>query len=616
MKNKKIVLIQCFFILLFCFPNSSHCAPNRIESLILSEPENSTTILIESEKPLKYFTTESANPPSMMIHFEEDVLSDRENFKNYPDHLLQNIQYNYVDPTPYKQSMQIIKSISFTFKTKSDYTISQKDWTLTIILKPNVVSNSETPKPITSNLMGYSYNDDIEIPRMTLPRQPAVDDFIKVGLANHGPLETAQKELILAKKKLFEAKRSFFPALTGRITETKGKTLTTINDPSSQSEFTRRERGLEIGQPLFQSGRIYFSKKQASAQVEVSELQIQKTIQETTFAVLRALYTYLQNSEAFEMRKNLVIKAEKITENTKRKRNIGIASESEYLGAQASEIQIKYKAVSQEKELEISKANLMSVLNLSLLPNEFNLTIEQIVNKLPKTDFNLQEMILKALSSRPEIKIAYYNQKARDYAKRIARADNLFKLDASGFVGQSGAAFSNESFIFKDSYNIGVKASLFFGGSSINPLASKEKTAPDLGSTSRTETESQSMTVGVLDSLGAGSNYYQSQIEENKARDEFKKIKKDVILEVKESFYNYQKARIQIESALKELEYRKKEFAIAETRDRLHQIESTEYLQSLSSLSEAEIALKEASAFSAITIFALEKATGLKLIWY
>ena len=54
--------------------------------------------------------------------------------------------------------------------------------------------------------------------------------------------------------------------------------------------------------------------------------------------------------------------------------------------------------------------------------------------------------------------------------------------------------------------------------------------------------------------------------------------------------------------------------AIAPAKDRLHQIEAPQMLQAMSGRAEAEVKLREAMAFHLVSIAALEKAIGAKLI--
>ena len=269
--------------------------------------------------------------------------------------------------------------------------------------------------------------------------------------------------------------------------------------------------------------------------------------------------------------------------------------------------------ISEEKDLEIAKLSLLSSLNVETLPQSTGVQIDGLLLKLPQTEFNSSDLVNKAIANRPDLKIANLARLSREYAQKVARAENLLELDASGFIGQSGAAFSSEELNMKDSFNVGIQATLYFSGSSLAPLFSKEKTAPDLGSTSRTETDAQSVELGVLDSLSNANDYLEAKIEAQKAIVEFNQTKKDMIQEVKEALFNYQKGLIQLTAAEREISYRKKELAIADAKNSHQDIEPTQYLSAMISETESEINYKEAIVFTAVSLISLEKAIGANL---
>lgn len=588
-------------------------AQNQIENLVVtqSEDDESALVIIESKQPLKYKISEVAEPtPQIQIQMMERTLCREDSPDIESKKLVQKIEYLCQDSPDARLPGQLLSAISILLNQPVTFSDSQKEWALSLTLKKE---SHQQSSPVSEPPFSPVFEEGLVPPKRILSDRPDVKEFVQVGLANHKPLEIAQQELNLARRKLFEARRNFFPALAGRASQVEGKTQTDPNDPITRADFIRKEIGIEIGQPLFQSGRIYYSEKQAGTQKEIAELQVVRIAGETTFEILKNLYTFLHLKESLHLRKAMQEESQKIMETTKRKKDIGLVSESELLGVLAAANQMEYKMVSLEKDIEIARTKLLSILNLESLPEELPMALDELAEEWAVKEMNLASLLNSAMANRAELKIVQLTAKFKEYGRKVAGAGTLFKVDASAFLGQSGAAFRSEPLTMRNSYNLGVKGILYFGGSSISPMASTEKTAPDLGTTSRTETAAQSLTIGLLDSLGAGSNLSQAKIEEEKAKEDLRKVKKDVLLEVKESFFNYQKAILQMDSARKELEYRSKEVAIAQAKDRLHQIEATQLLQALAGLKEAEVGMKEATAFYLISIAAMEKATGTTL---
>lgn len=607
-------------------------ARNSVENVVVTEAEGggSALVVFETEDKISYSIQEIAFPPQIQIDVFDDVDCGNEVLKKVDKKLVQGIKFVCRDLSGSAQPKPKLKSIHVLLNAACTATPSQNDWILSIALKrkteiapvaertqPSVIAEppQEVPmlQPPDRGYTDYAYSDDLDRPRMSLSNRPSSEEVLRVGMANHRPLQIAEHELSLARRRLFEARRNYFPVLSGRGTRVNGKTQSDPNDPRTIADFVRREIGVEIGQPLFQGGRIFYSEKQARVQRDISELQIAKIRRETAYEIWKALYGYVLAKEALLIRRAAHGECKLIVDTTLKKKEIGIASESEYLGVLSASKQLHYKVISQEKDVQIAESRLLGALNLDGGLGELDIRLESAYSQNPVQKLELGSVMNLAMTNRADLKMAYLSRKYREYARKTARGDYLLKVDASAFVGQSGAAFQSESLQMKDSYNFGLKGVLYFGGSSFSPTATTEKTAPDLGSTSRTETESQSVTIGVLDSLGAASKVLEAKIEEEKAEDEYRKIKKDITLEVKEAFYNHEKAKLQIDSAKSELEYRKKEASIAQEKDRLHQIDATQYLQSLTSQAEAEIGLREAMSFYLISIAALEKATEVPL---
>ncbi|MEI7752318.1 MAG: TolC family protein, partial [Candidatus Omnitrophota bacterium] len=107
-------------------------------------------------------------------------------------------------------------------------------------------------------------------------------------------------------------------------------------------------------------------------------------------------------------------------------------------------------------------------------------------------------------------------------------------------------------------------------------------------------------------------NVKQAEVDKLNQVVELEKAEKQVLQDVKQAYYDYQKALIQVNSTVKRLEYRKRLRDFAEHRLSKKEIELSEYLQAESDLvrekAELHKALKE--YFSAKA--ALNHAVGIQ----
>ena len=87
---------------------------------------------------------------------------------------------------------------------------------------------------------------------------------------------------------------------------------------------------------------------------------------------------------------------------------------------------------------------------------------------------------------------------------------------------------------------------------------------------------------------------------------------KDIVSEVKESFYNYKRALIQLRSVYKRLAYRKKLVELAKHRSEINEIQISEYIQA-----EIDLINEQNNLYNAMVDFflaktSLNKAIGIK----
>ena len=153
------------------------------------------------------------------------------------------------------------------------------------------------------------------------------------------------------------------------------------------------------------------------------------------------------------------------------------------------------------------------------------------------------------------------------------------------------------------------------GGNKVNYTYSKDHKAPSItqfDQASGSYLRKNGMTFGVLDGLDAFVNVKQAEVDKLNQVVELEKAEKQVLQDVKQAYYDYQKSVIQVNSTVKRLEYRKRLREFAEHRLSKKEIELSEYLQAESDLvrerAELHKALKE--YFSAKA--ALNHAVGIQ----
>ncbi|MBN2209491.1 MAG: TolC family protein [Candidatus Coatesbacteria bacterium] len=128
---------------------------------------------------------------------------------------------------------------------------------------------------------------------------------IETALANHAAISQAQASLLAAQSQLKSATTGFLPTASvngyytrldhdryQKMTIDMGAGEETMEVPSMRKY--QYSVGLQVVQPLFTGGAIYYSRKQARGGVGVAEEQLEGTKQDVALGVAHAYYAVLQ----------------------------------------------------------------------------------------------------------------------------------------------------------------------------------------------------------------------------------------------------------------------------------------------------------------------------------
>ncbi len=589
-----------------------------IENVSIQSTGKFTKVIIQSDRALKYRDIRQERPPGIFLYMSAPTLCKRPAIQKVYGDLLEEVRFGYKGAQSPTSAPLPVDYVFLKLTEPATHKIVQKDWILLVELQPRG-GRTAAAEPSETALGGLpaptppprKKTDEI----LTLPPEPTLQNILDVGLANNGSLRLAEEEHRLSKLRYFETTRALFPSVAGKYQKSVGRLLQDPSDPTDDTDFTRKEIGLQLGQPIFQSGRLYYSLRQSSMQKRMAAQNVEKTRAETTFEIKKAYYNLIKAQRALKARRDLAARAEKILELSRKKRQLDLITEAESLGVESQESQIHYRLLSDEKDLEIARLRMEALLNLpEPLPGSLPDPQETLSPEtLQDVDAPVESFVEQAMQNRPEMLSAGYTARFHTYGEKVTKAEGRLRVDASGFVGKSGGAFEQETLRLRSSWNVGVQASMFFAGNSIKGTGTAEKTSPDLGESSRSQTRAQTAMVGFLDGLKTVADRRQARINKERALMELDQMRRNVEVEVREAYYNFEKAKLQLKGAQQELDYREKQAGIARQKERMNLIEPTESLSAESSYTEALISHEDAAAFYHVSLASLEKAVGLPL---
>ncbi|MCX5687760.1 MAG: TolC family protein [Candidatus Omnitrophica bacterium] len=436
-----------------------------------------------------------------------------------------------------------------------------------------------------------------------------INDAIDIALENHMAAKIAQEEIELSKLKIREARRALYPAASMNYLETTGKTAGTTQD------FTDKEYKLKFEYPLYYGWRLKYAVEQAMSNLKASTSNYEKALQDLRGEVELAFYAYMANKMDLKLHKTLLEETDSIFTQAKKRLELGLITRAEFLQLESQMQQINYQVISSENELAMAKLTLAQAVNIKEGENAI-----ETIDKEPGKDLEpivveitLEECIDSAFRFRPDLKSKEYMLEFNDYERKITESKNQLKVDLTGTYGKSGGAYETESMTMGNDWYIGLKASKPLGGNTLSTAFTKDKTSQKHGQSSRTESVTKSVELGLLDGLQHFSEEKSAEIGYKKAKDELEQVRDSIIKEVKESYLNYKKGLVQIMSNLNKIKYKEEELKVIKSRAELNEVSLSELAQAYMGLTDEKAYYIETLGSLYQSLAKLNKATGYAL---
>jgi len=440
------------------------------------------------------------------------------------------------------------------------------------------------------------------------PPSPAADskiwnvkDSLAFGLARHRPVRIARQEAELAQMKVREARRALYPVATLKYSWTDGV--------ASNVNFREYTTGLQVEQPIYYSGRLMQAYRQSLINLQVAEKRQAKVKSDYSQELAQEYYQYVGAKSSRTAQEGLAAEAEDFLKQAQVRFDKGLLTRLEVLNIESQVNQARFQRANADNDVELARIKFIQKLGLDgktrwvEVPGTFEEPLLQPVD--------LEEAVQLSLRNKPDILVNSLLVKFHEYEERIAVAKTKFKVDLSGFIGQSAAAFETEPLDTGDDYFVGLKATRNWGPNSANASVTKTKTSPRLGQTTRTESTVYSSEIGIVDQLASLSEIKQAQVNLNKARRDLEEAKDAAVQEVQEAHISYQKARLQLGYARQKIAFREEQVKILKAQAGVNEALPSQVLEAVMRLTEEWVGQAQALSNYYVALAKLNKAVGL-----
>lgn len=469
-----------------------------------------------------------------------------------------------------------------------------------------------------------------------------LEDLLARAESIHMQAKAAHENIALSNRKVLASFRKLFPEATLDVNTREG----TLNS----YPYTGDDWHVTLRQPIFKGGMLWNAFLQERASLEAAKKQFDKTIAELVYDLSKAYYEYQRAQQSVEEYRRMVESMKRFSDMSEEKFKEKIISEMEHLNVQSIYSQMKFDLEDANQEFEIAKLEMQKFLDLEV---DDNVAVEKLYDldsvaaqqAAPAADpSNLKKTpeVFKGEAKAPElpklIDLSYahrpelHEQSAKLQAARLNERVKWGAFLPEAYLtykfGGFGEAYTEDgasqqykgpdyktSPTMKKEWQIMLEMNWNVGGNKVAYTFDNDHKAPSISTYeggNGTKTRKNNMSFGVLDGLDAFVNVKQAEVEKLNQVVELEKAEKLVLKDVKEAYYSYQKAMIQVNSAVKRLEYRKRLRDYTEYRLGKKEVELPEYMQAEADLIKEKAELHRALRDYFTAKAALNHAVGIQ----
>ncbi|UCH12134.1 MAG: TolC family protein [Candidatus Omnitrophota bacterium] len=428
-----------------------------------------------------------------------------------------------------------------------------------------------------------------------------------IALSYSEPAAIAEEEIKLSKMKLKENFRALFPSVKIRGSQTSGDVAATDID------FIEKIYGVEAEHPLYQGGRLRNAYQESKVNLNLASARYDRVVHELDYKVAEAYYSVVTSVMNLKLQQKLLKKAESILKMAQGRRSSGLSTDLELFNVKSQYNQVQFQLASAERDLALARFKLEQAMGLDIAEEGIDIGEVETELKFEIIDINLNKCLELAQDYHPGIIVNELLVESNEYEEKIARGKNKLKVDLTGFLGRSTSYYETEQEKWNREWNIGIKVSKpLWGGNTASYSFAKEETKKKVGMTDRQSTDVHSGEFAILDAMGVATGVQEAEVKRHKAENELLEARRQVNLEVKEAYYNYQEAIIQVKNSLEKVRFQKEAAKTAKAQAELNEALQSQVLEAEIKLAdERSLYIKALSDYN-FSLAKLNKAIGIQ----
>lgn len=429
--------------------------------------------------------------------------------------------------------------------------------------------------------------------------QKKLAEVLTQAVKTHTPAKAAWERIALSRRRILAALRNLFPEAGYEFSDKQG-----VLSALEYNSFSYRAK---FKQPVYRGGVLWNTLLQEKAELEAAQNNFDDVIGDVIKDVAQAYFEFHRTRLTALDQQAILESLRRLRDISEKKFKEGLISEIEHLNAQSLYGQIEYEYETTKQELELAKLELQKFLNLDmkddfdimpLYGTEDLLALEvsqegpqgtsnekrevfRLMSESPR--FKLDELVDMGYRNRPELRVEAARLEAARLGQKIKNAKFLPEVDVSLEFGKTGEWFVvvPETDLKRD-FKLLVEFKWNIGGNRVGYTFENEERAPSVTEFSRqagTQQSNNKFSAGIFDGLNDLVEAKESQVKKLEQVIELEKAEKQVILDIKKAFFDFQKAQIQLRSSLQRAQYLKRRSELTRHRLGKNEIEISEYFE-------------------------------------
>lgn len=451
--------------------------------------------------------------------------------------------------------------------------------------------------------LGYEPDDNKRITEAEALYRVAISDgkitareAAEVGLANNIQLQAAKKNIEVADAKLTEAKRGLFPTLQAQMDINGG-----ITPGISGGRFYKgKSQKLNVTQPLYYGGELANTVKQAEENLHVSKEEYKKQRADLVHQIRIAYYGVVKAEYNAQYQVELFEKINVLLEKMKAQFDARVAAEIDFLNVQSQYQQVLFQLESSKNDVlsaNVSLKQSMSIDAEGVLPVDLKITFS-------KASPRYEDLIQRAMQSNSDIRVKAYGIQAAKYGIEIYESKKKPHFELRGSYGMLGEAL-HDDIAFEDGkasidqekeWFLGVQGRMPLGAHSVEYEQIKRVYGPTSSALIGSSDWRHTVKYNMFDQFGAITDEKTAQYTLLQAETEYQTIRDEVILRIRDEYYNLQKYLISIDTSTAKLQYLEKQLAIYDYLFNMQEVSMSDYLEDIIAQAQDKYAFIQAVA--------------------